>query len=182
VGARRQHKGFDLFVEAAAILVNSGGLWDKAHFVMVGDKSPWEPEFEARLSELEKDSRLAGRLHALPAQSRPASWLKTFKLVVCPSRREGFGLVALESMVLGTPVVAAYPEAAEYMKDGSEGVLAPSGDAPALALAMRRAMQSPMATKRRAARAKKRARQEFTPQVYMAALDYHYLTTLNNRP
>jgi glycosyltransferase involved in cell wall biosynthesis len=60
-------------------------------------------------------------------------------IVVIPSRYESFGLVAVEAMMLGKPVISTIaggiPEVVEH---GVTGILIPPGDARALAEAIRR--------------------------------------------
>ncbi|MBA2361841.1 MAG: glycosyltransferase [Actinobacteria bacterium] len=58
---------------------------------------------------------------------------------VLPSRREGYGLVVIESAAAGTPtVVVAHPDnaAVELVEEGVNGVVAPSGEPEALAAAI----------------------------------------------
>lgn len=54
-------------------------------------------------------------------------------VVVCPSRREGYGVVAREAMAYGRPVVAtAVGGLADAVEDGMTGLVVPPRDAPAL--------------------------------------------------
>jgi glycosyltransferase involved in cell wall biosynthesis len=54
-------------------------------------------------------------------------------VVVCPSRREGFGLVCAEAMARARPVVAsAVGGLTELVADGETGLLVPPQDPPAL--------------------------------------------------
>ncbi len=56
---------------------------------------------------------------------------------------EGFGLMAVEAMACGTPVIASDQGAlSEVVRDGETGILVPPGDARALADAMRRLFAS----------------------------------------
>ncbi|MGH9036390.1 MAG: glycosyltransferase, partial [Acidimicrobiia bacterium] len=66
-------------------------------------------------------------------------WYRAADVFAFPSVKEGFGLVVLEAMAEGLPVVASdIPVFAEYLTDGTDAVLAPSGDAAALAGALQR--------------------------------------------
>lgn len=63
-------------------------------------------------------------------------------LTVVPSRYESFGLVAVESMACGTPVVATRVGGLPYtVEDGQNGYLAPYGDAVALGEALDRVLR-----------------------------------------
>jgi glycosyltransferase involved in cell wall biosynthesis len=58
-------------------------------------------------------------------------------VVVCPSRREGFGLVCAEAMARARPVVAsAVGGLSELVADGETGLLVPPRDPPALRTAI----------------------------------------------
>jgi glycosyltransferase involved in cell wall biosynthesis len=65
-------------------------------------------------------------------------------VLVFPSTYEGFGLVLLEAMSQGLPVVATPAGCApELVRDGDTGVLVPFRDSRALADAVTRIMRSP---------------------------------------
>lgn len=62
---------------------------------------------------------------------------------VLPSAKEGFGLVFLEAMHFGKPVIAACAGAApEVVADERTGLLVPFGDVPAIEAAMKRLARS----------------------------------------
>ena len=59
-----------------------------------------------------------------------------------PSLQEGFGLVFLEAMAAGLPIVAAHAAAVpEVVPDGEAGILVPPGDVDALAEALIRLLK-----------------------------------------
>jgi D-inositol-3-phosphate glycosyltransferase len=72
----------------------------------------------------------------LGAQSQNALplYYSAAQVVVVPSRYESFGLVALEAMACGAPVIASdVGGLATLVRDGRTGFLVPDGDAAALA-------------------------------------------------
>ncbi|MBV8194713.1 MAG: glycosyltransferase family 4 protein [Candidatus Dormibacteraeota bacterium] len=70
-----------------------------------------------------------------------AALLRSATVLALPSLAEPFGVVALEAMRAGTPVVGfAAGALPEVVVDGETGLLVPGGDVPALAAALRRLM------------------------------------------
>ncbi|RMH55411.1 MAG: glycosyltransferase family 1 protein [Candidatus Hydrogenedentota bacterium] len=84
-------------------------------------------------------------------------------LFVLPSYHEGFGIVLLEAMAAGVPVVA-YDNSAqpELCRDGETGVLVPTGDRKALAAAVKRLLEDSEMRKRLGACGRKLARETFS--------------------
>ena len=72
-----------------------------------------------------------------PAELGP--YYERAAIVVCPSRREGYGVVAREAMAHGRPVVAtAVGGLLDAVEDGVTGVLVPPRDPAALRAALER--------------------------------------------
>jgi glycosyltransferase involved in cell wall biosynthesis len=68
-----------------------------------------------------------------------SAWYHAADALVFPSRNEGWGLVVLEAMAAGLPVVATdIPAFREYLTPDRDALLVPPGDAAALAAGMRR--------------------------------------------
>jgi glycosyltransferase involved in cell wall biosynthesis len=81
-------------------------------------------------------------------------------VVVCPSRREGFGMTCLEAMAHGKPVVAsAVGGLLDLVVDGETGLLVPPGDRSALRGAIERLLADAALRARLGAAAHVRARQ-----------------------
>jgi alpha-maltose-1-phosphate synthase len=70
-------------------------------------------------------------------------------VVACPSRREGFGVVAAEAMAHGRPVVAsAVGGLLDLVSDEKTGLLVPPGDVGALRAALERLLGDPALRRR----------------------------------
>lgn len=68
-----------------------------------------------------------------------AGWYHAADVLCFPSVKEGWGLVVLEALAAGLPVVASdLPVFAEYLADGRDALLPPVGDPAALAAALGR--------------------------------------------
>ncbi len=91
-------------------------------------------------------------------------------LVVCPSRREGYGVVARQAMAHGRPVVAtAVGGLVEAVVDGETGLLVPPGDVAALRVALERLLGDPDLRARLGAAGRERARERYSRDVAATA-------------
>jgi teichuronic acid biosynthesis glycosyltransferase TuaC len=71
-------------------------------------------------------------LDPLP-QAEIAKWMNAADVLVLPSHIEGFGLVALEAMAAGLPVVGSRVGGLEYLLSDNKGLLFEKGDSAMLA-------------------------------------------------
>lgn len=104
VGRVEPLKGLDLLVEAAAQM-DSGD--EEVRMMVVGGGGPGEPETDRvkRLAEERKVDGLIDFVGRVDHDDLPL-YYNAADVCVVPSYYESFGLVALESMACGTPVVA----------------------------------------------------------------------------
>jgi glycosyltransferase involved in cell wall biosynthesis len=84
-------------------------------------------------------------------------------LVVCPSRREGYGVVAREAMAYGRPVIATTVGGlVDAVEDGVTGLLVPPNDVSALRAAIERLLADAELRARLGAAARAQAREAFS--------------------
>jgi type III pantothenate kinase len=87
-------------------------------------------------------------------------------VVVCPSHREGYGVVAREAMAHGRPVVAtAVGGLLDAIEDGVTGLLVPPRDPAALRAAIETLLSDAELRRRLGVAARKAARDRFSWQV-----------------
>ncbi len=144
-------------LEAAAIL--RGGIPD-VRVRIVGKGPEWEAVTQSheRLG-LGETVALLGDV----SREQLADEYVNADVFCLPSVQEGFGIVFLEAMAAGLPVVACRAAAIpEVVEDGVAGVLVPPRDPPALAAAIRELLASPE-RRREMGEAGRRAVTRFTP-------------------
>jgi glycosyltransferase involved in cell wall biosynthesis len=101
-------------------------------------------------------------------------------IVVVPSRREGYGMVAREAMAHGRPVVAtAVGGLPDVVEDGVTGLLVPPGDVRALREALERLLGDPGLRSRVGTAARVRALEATGPQAYAEAVLEAYAEAVN---
>jgi D-inositol-3-phosphate glycosyltransferase len=100
---------------------------------------PWtdNPDEEmARLQELRQQLGIGNLVTFLGSKDQDAlpNYYAAAEMVVIPSHYESFGLVALEAMACGTPVIASEVGGLAFLvRDGETGFHVPSRDPDALA-------------------------------------------------
>jgi glycosyltransferase involved in cell wall biosynthesis len=115
-------------------------------------------EVARRVEHMER-SELVHCAGALPRSAMPGFW-RAVDVAVVPSLYEPFGLVALEALACGVPVIAsAVGGLKEIVVNGECGLLVPPGDAAALAGALRMLLTNEPLRRRLAAGARLRAQQ-----------------------
>jgi glycosyltransferase involved in cell wall biosynthesis len=146
VGRYDAWKGHGVFLEAAARVRQAHS---DARFAIVGGALN-----EAALPHVARQRRevldrlrglgLAGAVSVVDHRDDVASVLAGLDVLAFPSFREPFGMVVLEALAAGTPVVASDTGGpAEILEDERSGLLVRTGDAAALAAAVLRLLESP---------------------------------------
>jgi glycosyltransferase involved in cell wall biosynthesis len=135
VGRLASNKGLLPLLEAFASLARDH---PDASLVLVGADGGMRAPVEARARTLELTSRVRVVGH-LDDDALLADAYRGARLTVLPSEYEAFGLVLLESLAQGTPVVASRVGGIpEFVEDGRAGLLCPPENVGALHAALAR--------------------------------------------
>jgi len=127
-------------------------------YVVAGD-GPLRDALEAQAARL----GLAERVHFLGWRADAPAIFAALDVLLAPSRWEGFGLVFLEAMALGVPVISTRVSAIpEVIADGETGWLVPPDDPTAIAGALRAALSDPDGRCRRGEAGRARLEAQFT--------------------
>ncbi len=129
-------KGVLEFVEAARLLKRDGV---DAEFVLAGAPDLLNP---SSISDADIEGWVReGLVTYLGWRDDMAAVLASATIVCLPSYREGLPKALLEAAAIGRPIVTTnVPGCREVVRDGVNGWLVPSRDAPALAMALRQAL------------------------------------------
>lgn len=123
LGRTERSKGLDLLIEA----FRRADL-PQARLAIVGHGREWQ----ALRKQAGDDALMPG------FAARPQDWLAAFDGFVSAARSEPFGLVLLEAMQAGLPIVASASQGAQHLAPYLQAPLVPVGDVEALAAALRR--------------------------------------------
>jgi len=136
VGAIRPVKGVDILLRAVRLLVDAGR---DVKLVLIGESffRNYQKEYD-RLRQMAAELTIAHRVNF--AGKKPlvelVGEIQRSALLVLPSRAESFGMVLVEALACGTPVVATRCGGPEDIVNDQVGVLVPSENPQALAAAI----------------------------------------------
>ena len=109
-------------------------------YTVIAGKGALMPSLQAQVADL----GLAERVHFLGWRTEPTATLAGYDVLMMPSLWEGFGLVMLEAMANGLPIIGSAVSAIpEVVAHGESGLLVPPRDVDQLAQAMRRLLDEP---------------------------------------
>ncbi len=131
----QENKGVEVLVEAfARAFPGEDGPGGEAPVLTIAGDGPLRARLErqAAASGAGERIRFVGRL----SREEVARAMAACQAYVLPSRYETFGMVVVEALALGRPVVATACGGPEWILRPEEGVLVPVGDAEAMATAL----------------------------------------------
>ncbi len=142
VGRLQPWKGQDRMLEAQALLRERGR---SMHMVIVGgDSYGLSADYAGSLSRLVSRLGLEDAVTMTGEVPDAGPYIEKMDILVNASDPEPFGIVLLEGMARGVPVVAVNSGGpAEFVENDTTGLLAPSGEPAALADALEPLLLSP---------------------------------------
>jgi glycosyltransferase involved in cell wall biosynthesis len=154
--ATERYKGMDTLITALPRLLTT---WPELQLVLAGsgDDRGW-------LEDLVEKNGVERHVHFLSSMSygELAACYSACEIFALPSRGEGFGLVYLEAMACGKPVIGGtHGGAPEIIQDGVTGYLVPHGDPIQLATAIQTLLADPAHAKEMGSRGKRTVEQEY---------------------
>jgi glycosyltransferase involved in cell wall biosynthesis len=167
------HKGIEHLVEAAKHVPG-------AMFVVVGD-GPFLPDVRRLAAEFGVEDRVHF-VGNVPHRDLPA-YYAACDLFVLPSvsRLEAFGIVALEAMATGKPVVVSdIPGVREVVTDGVEGLLAEPLHAEDLAAKIRSLLDDPERREQMGVRGRQKVEAKFGITQVADAVERVYRIAVTN--
>jgi glycosyltransferase involved in cell wall biosynthesis len=164
VGRIARWKGQHVFLEAAALVRKR---FPAARFQIIGSALFGEEAYE---SELRASAKVLGIDHCvefLGFRDDVQQLMQELDILVHASiTGEPFGQVIIEAMIAGKPVVATRGGGVpEIVEDGVTGLLAPMGDAPAMADAICQLLADPARANQMGAAGRARALSHFTVEL-----------------
>jgi glycosyltransferase involved in cell wall biosynthesis len=155
VARLQQWKGVHDVIEA---LPRVKAVAPDARCIVVGGEHSGEPGYAARLAADAKRLGVGDSVVFAGHQTNIPEWMQAMDVVVHASRFEPFGIVVVEAMALGKPVVAGAQDGpTEIITPGVDGQLFEPGNPSALAEAILRYLQEPAFAAEIGRRARRRA-------------------------
>jgi D-inositol-3-phosphate glycosyltransferase len=143
VGRIEPLKGVDTLMRAMALLAHERPAWAGNICVAIigGDPDTSENEELERLKTIRAELGITDLVTFLGArdQDKLHHYYSAAEMVIMPSHYESFGMVALEAMACGTPVIASEVGGlAHLVRNGKNGLHVPNGNPVELAKAIAR--------------------------------------------
>lgn len=181
VGRLESRKGIDVLLSVAPHIIAN---FDNVILDIVGDDTIPKPDGTTYKEIFEKSGipeEIRSRIvfHGRVEEERLRQFYKNCDIFVAPSRYESFGLVFLEALMFGKPVIGCDAGGGpEVIADGVTGLLVAPGDADGLLAAITALLSDPDLRRRMGKAARLDYENRFTEKVMVsdlvAAIDRHF--------
>jgi glycosyltransferase involved in cell wall biosynthesis len=163
VGRLQRWKGMHVYVEAMSSVLKEVS---DCQGIIVGGKHHLEPDYADWLAERLQALGVSRQVRMVGVQRNVPEWMQAMDVVVHASEREPFGIVVVEAMALGKPVVATRPGGPEeIITHDSDGQLVTWNKPDELAEAILKYLRDPEWARSVGQRAKQRSG-EYTMEKY----------------
>ena len=181
VGRIRPLKGADLFVEAMIQIIRE---YPDCSAVLAGLCRPKFTEFKKNLRDRIKSVNLEKRIVFWGELRRRAlvQLYRQMDICVTPSRVEGFGLVPLEALACGTPVVTSDTGVWPRIVDSEVGGIARAGDLESLTEEIRLLLSDRVRLRKMRVAARQRVVMHYSIESESNALNQLYRQLMSGRP
>lgn len=182
VGRIEPLKGVDTLIRAIAHMRTRGVGEKYPHYLAIigGDPNANERDMNSEMARLQNLSRELGLQDLVlylgkRSQSSLPYYYSAADVLIMPSHYESFGMVALEAMACGTPVVASQVGGLAFLiQDGVTGFVVPGGDPVALSDRLTELISQPDLRKRLGEQAAAYAREYAWEIITDRVLDLYY--------
>ncbi len=131
LGRLDRQKGQMEFLEAIAAILPDV---PKATFLIVGDETKDDPGMREKLVTRAEALGISPNVRILPPTENVPSLLAALDVFLMPSYSETYGLVLIEAMAMGLPVISTNSGGVpELVRDGMDGIIVEPKDVPQLA-------------------------------------------------
>ena len=176
VGRFSPGKGHEELLDAVAILNAQGRTF---HTAVVGEASHGEETYAAAIRTRAHTLGLDACLTFLGYRADIPSVMAAFDILVFPSHAESFGVVLIEAMAMGLPVVTTNCDGVlDIVVDGVTGIMVPPKDGRRLAEAMDTLLQDASRRVRMGAAGRKRVEEMFDQEKQINRLEALYYELL----
>lgn len=173
IGRLSYRKGQRQLIEALERVIM---VHPRVHALIVGGPVPGQEQFLAELQAYTTRTDLASLVTFTGFRRDTADLLQAIDIFVMPSIwPESFGLVVVEAMAQGKPVISSSVGAlSEIIVDGESGLLVRPGDPAALSDAVLRLIGDPALRERLGQAARRRAESHFQANTYLSQFAHLY--------
>jgi glycosyltransferase involved in cell wall biosynthesis len=156
IGNVRTPKAYDVLLRAARTLLDRS---QRFHMVIAGDCAN---ALGRELQQLSRDLEIERNVTFLGLRPDVSRILNNLDVFVLSSDTEGFSIACIEAMACGVPVVATRSGGPEQILEGAAGLLVPTADPTALALAVAELLTSRELSAELTAKARRRVQERYS--------------------
>ena len=174
LGRKSDYKGLDVALEAHLALRNQR---PNLHLLAVGPETDYSRALWSRYGH-----RAGVHVRGAVSHEEKLAALRACDCLALPSTAEAFGIVFLESWIMGRPVIGARTRAvSSVIAEGEDGLLAAPGDAAGLAACIARLVGDPDRARQMGTRGREKVLRRYTVPRIGDRVEGIYLRTLRQR-